>query len=46
MASQTEPPRDEGAEVNYRRYFRRNGKVYDARDYGYEAWPIPKRKKK
>ena len=46
MASKQEGPSDEGSEVTYRRYFRRNGKVYDAHDYGYEAWPIPKRKKK
>jgi hypothetical protein len=30
-----------GARVIYRRYRKvRGGKILDARDYGYEAWPI------
>lgn len=34
--------------VIYRRYIRRNGKVYDAHKYGYKAWPIrvPKGKRR
>ncbi len=34
-------------EVLYRRYFKhwRNGKTYDAHDYGLKVWPIFKSKK-